>query len=72
MRHTSTVVATMKLYQLVVPDIGRRRPGPANLNLVWLIVCPEGAVAMTDRALAFVERLFGSGKGDLDSFAVAG
>ena len=72
MRHTSTVVATMKLDQPVVPDVGRCRPRPADLNLFWLKVCPEAPVAMTDGALAPIERLLRSWKGDLDGLAVAG
>ena len=72
MRHASAVDATMELDQPVVPHVGRRGPGAADLDFLGREVGPEGPVVMADGALAFVERLFGSREGDLDGFAMAG
>lgn len=70
MCHAPAVLATIVCQSLLAPRV--RFCFPFDLDLVWFVVGPEGAVATADGAEAFVGGFAETWEGDADGFAVTG
>jgi hypothetical protein len=70
MSHAPTVLATVVAQFLRAPHV--RLCFAFDLDFLWLVVCPEGAVAAADGAQAFVGGFAEGWEGDADGFAVTG
>ena len=70
MCHATAVLAAIVSQPLLAPYV--RLCFSFDLDLIWFVVSPEGAVATTDGAEAFVGGFAEGWEGDADGFAVAG
>ena len=68
--HAPAIFATVVCQPLLAPYVCFCFP--FDLDLIWFVVSPEGAVATADGAEAFVGGFTEGWKGDADGFAVAG
>lgn len=68
--HAPAIFATVVCQPLLAPYVCFCFP--FDLDLIWFVVSPEGAVATADGAEAFVGGFAEGWKGDADGFAVAG
>lgn len=69
MCHTPTGFAAIVAQPLLAPHVRLRLA--FNLDFIWFVICPEGAVASADGAETFVGRFAQRWEGDSDGFAVA-
>ena len=71
--HATAVIAEVERQVSIPPDIplGHCVRLRFDLYFVGMVVAPSGAVASTNRALAYVDVLRESGNGDCDGAAVA-